>query len=83
MIVRYKLKDSRPAIILVAEVELIGTACNIHPLSTDLKSIVIDPISNDRYDWIVGELFNIGKTDITDLYLRTRFDEEEEVPDHD
>lgn len=80
MIVRYKCKDSKSAIMLASEVEKVGTACYIHPVCCDLYSIVIDPISDDRYDSIVSNLYGNGKVDVSDLYYRTYEDVEEEDP---
>lgn len=80
MIVRYKCKDSKSAIMLVSEVEKVGTACYFHPVNPDLYSIVIDPISDDCYDSIVLDLYSNGKVDVTNHYYRTYEDVEEEDP---
>ena len=78
MIVKYQINGEKPSIMHVVDVYKCYDTVFFTPLGEYTEPVKISPVSDDRYNWILSELYTNRHTDVTDLYNRTSYDEDEE-----
>lgn len=77
MIVKYQIHGEKPSIMHVVDVYKDADTVFFTPLGAETNEVIISPLSDTRYNSILSDLYITGKTDVSDLYTRTFYADDE------